>query len=551
MRNILFQTCFAFILLFSIASCSKDADVSSTQQAANVEHNMLKATGAVVSGVYGGGPIYKNAGVTIPELKASGFTTVVVWTCHIENNGDFGFNGEFPLVQNGTYVGANTHADFVANMASLKTAPTSVNRIEIGLSAAGSGTFANIKSLIAAQGTGTTSTLYKNFKALKLAVPSIDAINFDDESTYDVASSVQFAVMLADIGFKVTLCPYTSSSYWTSVASQTNTQRPGTVDAIFLQCYDGGSGNSPCSWNFGGIPIYPGLWDTYDTPSSVQTKMTNWKNSCSITGGFMWLYDDFVNNGKAAQYANAINTALGGGTAIPGAATNGFPASGATGVSTTATLSWSAGSNATSHDVYFGTSATPTFKQNQTATSYNPGTLAANTTYYWRIDEKNANGTKTGTTWSFTTGSGSLTRIDRTDAGGTITARGDYASAGEGKAQAFDNSTSTKWLDFSATSWIQFQFAGSNAYACTEYTFTSANDFPERDPKSWTLKGSNNGTSWTTLDTRSNVAFSARFQKLTFTFSNSTAYKYYKVDNITNNSGTIIQLAEIELVQYQ
>ena len=40
---------------------------------------------------------------------------------------------------------------------------------------------------------------------------------------------------------------------------------------------------------------------------------------------------------------------------------------------------------------------------NQAGTTYNPGTLTANATYYWRIDEKNANGTTTGTVWSFTT----------------------------------------------------------------------------------------------------------------------------------------------------
>jgi hypothetical protein len=91
---------------------------------------------------------------------------------------------------------------------------------------------------------------------------------------------------------------------------------------------------------------------------------------------------------------------------LPGKAANPNPAAGATGVAITATLSWTAGSGATSHDVYFGTDSTPDsteLKGNQTATTYNPGTLANSTTYYWRIDEKNANGTTTGDVWSFTT----------------------------------------------------------------------------------------------------------------------------------------------------
>jgi PKD-like domain/Secretion system C-terminal sorting domain/Ig-like domain CHU_C associated len=310
----------------------------------------LEAQSCGVAAVYGGGPIYLHDTTTIPELRASGFTTVVVWTIHINTAGDLNFNAEFLAVSNGQYVGHSVHPNFPANMALLKTQPTSVNRIEFGLSASGSSTFANIKTIITAQGTGPTSILYKNFKALKDSIPSVDAINFDDESTYNVASSVQFSVMLADLGYKVTLCPYTSSSYWTSVATQTNTQRPGTVDAIFLQCYSGGSFNSPCSgWNFGSIPIYPGLWDSNNTPAQIHTKMTSWKTQCGIKGGFMWLYDDFYGTTKTAQYAAAVtlttapNISAMSTTTCSGVGFTATPVNGVNGtVPTGTTYSWSA-----------------------------------------------------------------------------------------------------------------------------------------------------------------------------------------------------------------
>jgi hypothetical protein len=89
----------------------------------------------------------------------------------------------------------------------------------------------------------------------------------------------------------------------------------------------------------------------------------------------------------------------------PGQASSPDPANSSTGVSITADLSWTAGNNATSHDVYFGTSSPGTFQGNQSGTTYDPGTMTASTTYYWRIDEVNSNGTTTGTVWSFTTGS--------------------------------------------------------------------------------------------------------------------------------------------------
>ena len=92
-------------------------------------------------------------------------------------------------------------------------------------------------------------------------------------------------------------------------------------------------------------------------------------------------------------------------TNMPGPASNPNPTTGATGVSIGPTLTWTAGSDAASHDVYFGTTNPPGFVKNQTSTSFAPTPpLAVSTTYYWRIDEKNASGVTPGTVWSFTTG---------------------------------------------------------------------------------------------------------------------------------------------------
>jgi hypothetical protein len=69
-------------------------------------------------------------------------------------------------------------------------------------------------------------------------------------------------------------------------------------------------------------------------------------------------------------------------------------------------LSWSAATSGgipTSYDVYFGTSIDPPFIQNQVGTTYTP-TLAAGTTYYWKIVPRNGTGPATGCpVWSFKT----------------------------------------------------------------------------------------------------------------------------------------------------
>ena len=74
-------------------------------------------------------------------------------------------------------------------------------------------------------------------------------------------------------------------------------------------------------------------------------------------------------------------------------------------------LSWTAGKNALSHDVYIGTSYdavfnanhnSAEFKGNQTATKYAlDDSYSSIPTYYWRVDEVSANGTVKGAVYSF------------------------------------------------------------------------------------------------------------------------------------------------------
>jgi hypothetical protein len=90
----------------------------------------------------------------------------------------------------------------------------------------------------------------------------------------------------------------------------------------------------------------------------------------------------------------------------PDPATAPTPADGAVDVDVESDLAWTAGANTTSHEVYFGTNPAPgpaESKGSQGGTTYDPGTLANDTTYYWRIDEVNDEGTTEGLVWSFTT----------------------------------------------------------------------------------------------------------------------------------------------------
>jgi alpha-mannosidase len=155
-------------------------------------------------------------------------------------------------------------------------------------------------------------------------------------------------------------------------------------------------------------------------------------------------------------------------------------------------------------------------------------------------------------------GNGARTPYDTTDdLRGTITAQGDH-SPNETAADAFDGTSATKWLDYASSnastraSWIQYQYAGGLQCALTQYTVTSANDYPVRDPAAWRLLGSNDGgTNWVTLDSQTNQAFASRYQMNSYPLTNQIAYNVYRfaIDAVyTPASANSVQLSELELI---
>ena len=112
-----------------------------------------------------------------------------------------------------------------------------------------------------------------------------------------------------------------------------------------------------------------------------------------------------TNASNSAEYAYVDDVEIYESTVVtpPELASNPNPADGASNVAVTAEMSWTAGAGAQSHDVHFGTIDPPPFRQNQSGTTFDPGILVNNTTYYWRIDENNSYGTTVGDPWSFTT----------------------------------------------------------------------------------------------------------------------------------------------------
>lgn len=85
----------------------------------------------------------------------------------------------------------------------------------------------------------------------------------------------------------------------------------------------------------------------------------------------------------------------------------------------------------------------------------------------------------------------------------------------------------------------------------SQYALTSANDFPQRDPRDWRLLGSNDeGATWTELDERQGEVFQERHEQRWFPVESPRPFERYRlqIDRVRDPSAVrMVQLAEIEL----
>ena len=95
--------------------------------------------------------------------------------------------------------------------------------------------------------------------------------------------------------------------------------------------------------------------------------------------------------------------------------------------------------------------------------------------------------------------------------------------------------------------WLKYQFTSGKIIR--RYTITSRNYSGARAcPEDWTLQGSNNDSDWTTLDTQTGQSFT-QAEKKTYSFSNLTAYVYYKLNITAGEDSTTVHIGEFELIE--
>lgn len=117
------------------------------------------------------------------------------------------------------------------------------------------------------------------------------------------------------------------------------------------------------------------------------------------------------------------------------------------------------------------------------------------------------------------------------------TASSSLSGADNAPSKAFDGTSITQWTsNGTSTGWLRAELA--SAVALTRYGVAGRRDAtPNRSPKDWTFEGSNDGSTWTTLDTQSGITWTSGHGQV-FTFENTTAYLYYRL-NVTANGGDV------------
>ena len=134
---------------------------------------------------------------------------------------------------------------------------------------------------------------------------------------------------------------------------------------------------------------------------------------------------------------------------------------------------------------------------------------------------------------------------------GTATDGGNYGGGVAGNM--FDGNMSSKFSFASSIlpNWWKYDFGSGNSETVNRLVIYGA-DTNNQTMTDWTFSGSNNDSDWTLLDTQSlggAGSWPSNTTK-TFSFTNTTAYRYYKMDITANTGGTVwLEIRDVQMLE--
>lgn len=156
--------------------------------------------------------------------------------------------------------------------------------------------------------------------------------------------------------------------------------------------------------------------------------------------------------------------------------------------------------------------------------------------------------------WYRPTSTGGASQIpamtSATTAGVTVSASNTNTGAGLQVWYAADKSASTAWVTNNSITagWWQVDFGAGNGKTCNSYSILNRSGAFNQVPSAWVLEGSNDGTNFTALDTRSGETAWTDGVVRNFTISSPANYRYYRINvSAVQTGGIAIGIAEFEL----
>lgn len=130
---------------------------------------------------------------------------------------------------------------------------------------------------------------------------------------------------------------------------------------------------------------------------------------------------------------------------------------------------------------------------------------------------------------------------------GTASASGSYGTGYEAD-KAFDNNLPTSWATpmYTSSDWLSYDFGSGLSKIITEYTF-QLDASSSTLPTAWSFEGSADGSTWTVLHSLTGQSLSTG-TKYTYTFTNSTAYRYYRLNITSKSYYSPMYFAEVEMI---
>lgn len=143
---------------------------------------------------------------------------------------------------------------------------------------------------------------------------------------------------------------------------------------------------------------------TTASPAHVATVTGNAYQPAGLTAGATYYWRVVAKNTTTSSSSATFSFTVGEGlTGTPSGPTLVSPANGATSVSLTPLMQWTAVSGATGYDIYIGTNASPARIGTVSGTAVYVSGFRSGTLYYWKVVARTAAGSSSSTLASFTT----------------------------------------------------------------------------------------------------------------------------------------------------